>query len=768
MLELLPGEAPEPIEGQGQDALSRLRLNPNRLRLPSALLISAVSGALLSLSLPPAGVWPIVWLAPIPLLWLVRESRPGRAALCGFVFGIAYFGALLYWILLFGELGWAALVLVSGAFMAAFGALAPAVWRRGHPILGTFGLAALWTVVEWFRSMVPVGGFTWGQLGVTQVDAPALPLASIGGVWALSFTVLLAAGFLLLALERWGSGRRARAAWLLVAAVGVAIAPAAIPIPQPDGRTIDVAAIQVDVASVQDLAGVEEDVAVAQLNVDRHLQLAEDPPDLVVWGEGALDPGVTGDPAVMAQIRQAIAAVGAPTIAGAVIEDPDGSEHTSTLAFDGTGRIVDRYDKVKLVPFGEYVPFRRELGWISATDQVPVDRTPGTDVRPVSIPGLPVIGTPICYENSFPAIPREMVADGAGFLVVVINNASYGHTAASEQHLQMSRLRAVENGRWLVHAAVSGISAFIDPDGRVMDSRGLFEPSTMRAEIRASDRETPYTRFGDWVPWGSLVLVFGLFALPRGRRRPEREPGPLPERPRALVILPTYNERATIERVLDGVGSVDADLHVLVVDDGSPDGTGALVRGRTETDPRIALIERPRKSGLASAYAVGFAKAIAEGYDLAVEMDSDLSHRPEELPRLLEAAREHHMVIGSRYVPGGSVTNWSRARLALSKAGNLYARLWLGFGVHDATSGFRVYRTDALREITATPISSDGYGFQIELVYRAWNLGLSVGEAPISFREREHGQSKISRRIVVEALWLVTVWGMRARFRPVP
>jgi apolipoprotein N-acyltransferase len=684
------------------------------------------------------------------------------------VFGIAYFGALLYWILLFGELGWAALVLTSGAFMAAFGALAPAVWRRGHPILGTFGLAALWTVVEWIRSMVPVGGFTWGQLGVTQVDAPGLPLASIGGVWALSFAVLLASGFLLLALERWGSGRRARAAWLVFAAVGAALAPAAIPIPEPDGRRLEVAAIQVDVASVQDLVGAEEDAAVAQLNIDRHLQLAADPPDLVVWGEGALDPGVTGDPALMAGVREAIATVGAPTITGAVVDDPDGTEHTSTLAFDGTGRVVDRYDKVKLVPFGEYVPFRRELGWISATDQVPVDRTPGTDVRPVSIPGLPVIGTPICYENSFPAIDREMVADGAGFLVVVINNASYDHTAASEQHLQMSRLRAVENARWVVHAAVSGISAFIAPDGRVVASRGLFEPSTMRAEIRASSRETPYTRFGDWVPWGSLVLVLGLFALPRGRRRPAREPGPLPQHPRMLVILPTYNERATIERVLDGIGAIEADVDVLVVDDGSPDGTGALVRARAETDPRVTLVERPRKSGLASAYAIGFERAIADGYHLAVEMDSDLSHRPEELPRLLEAARGHDLVIGSRYVPGGSVTNWSRSRVALSKAGNRYARFWLGFEVHDATSGFRVYRTPALREITATSVSSDGYGFQIELVYRAWNLGLSLGEAPISFREREHGQSKISRRIVVEALCLVTVWGLRARFRPEP
>ena len=196
------------------------------------------------------------------------------------------------------------------------------------------------------------------------------------------------------------------------------------------------------------------------------------------------------------------------------------------------------------------------------------------------------------------------------------------------------------------------------------------------------------------------------------------------------MILPTYNERATIATVLDGLAATGADLDVLVVDDGSPDGTGQIVRERSETDPHLRLVERPRKSGLASAYAVGFERAISEGYDLAVEMDSDLSHRPDELPRLLEAAARHHLVIGSRYVAGGSVTNWSRSRVALSKAGNLYARFCLGFDVHDATSGFRVYRSEALEEIIAAPIASDGYGFQIELVYRASNLGLSVGEAP--------------------------------------
>jgi apolipoprotein N-acyltransferase len=766
MLELLPGEASEPAEGQGQGALPGLRLNPTQLRLPIALLVAAASGALLSLSLPPASLWPLVFVAPAPFLWLVRGSRPGRAALCGLAFGFVYFGALLYWIALFGELAWFSLVAMSACYMALFGAAASVLWRPGHPILSTLGLAALWTVIEWVRGAFPIGGFAWGQLGSTQVDAPALPLASVTGVWGLSFAVLLVSGLLLLAVERWGSGRRGPALALVAAALALALLPAAVPLPAPDGPSVDVASIQVDVGSVQDLLGAEEDEAVARLNAERHLALGEDPPQLVVWGEGALDPGVTGDPALMAGVSDVIARVGVPTIAGAVVDDPDGRQYTSTLAFDATGAIVDRYDKVKLVPFGEYVPFRGLLGWISATRQVEVDRTPGAEVSLISLPGLPPIGTPICYENSFPSIEREMVRRGAGFLVLTINNASYDRTAASEQHLLMSRLRAVENGRWVVHAAVSGISAFVDPKGRVVEEAGLFEPATLRTSVVSSSRTTPYTRLGDWVPLGSLVLVLGVFALPRGRRRPARTRAPLPDRPRTLVILPTYEERETIGAVLDGLVALDRELDVLVVDDGSPDGTAEIVRERSERDPQVRLVERARKAGLASAYVVGFGRALTEGYDLVVEMDSDLSHRPEELPRLLDAVERHDMVIGSRYVPGGSVTNWSRSRLMLSKGGNRYARLCLGIPVRDATSGFRVYRTPALRRILEVPITSDGYGFQIELVYRAWKLGLSVGEAPITFSEREHGTSKISRRIVVEALWLVTKWGLRARFLP--
>ena len=744
-----------------------MRLRPKPPGPVVALLIAASSGALLSLSLPPVDAGWVAFLAPIPFVWLVREARPLRGLGLGMAFGAAYFGLVLYWILLFGELGWAALVLVSACFTGVFGLLAPVLWRERHPVVSVLGLASLWTVLEAARGAWPLGGFAWGQLGSTQTGNPALlRLASVTGVWGISFVVIAVAGLLLLAIER-GSGTPARAVALVGVCVALVLAPGLLPLPAAEGEAIDVAAIQVDVRDAAHLGRDAEDIAVARMNIDLHAQLADDPPDLAVWGEGALDPGASSDPETMQEVRSAVAAVGAPTLAGAVLDDPDGSQHTSVLLFDGTGATVDRYDKVVLVPFGEYVPFRDRLGWIDAIDQVPVDRVPGESPHTVSVPGLPAFGTPICYENSFPRVERDMARQGASFFVLTTNNASYGMTAASRQHVLMSRLRAVETGRWVVHAAVSGISAVVDPQGHVVTQTELFEPGITRAEIRASRATTPYVRWGDWLVWVSLAGVLALFAVPRARRGPGRPVERLPETPRTLVVLPTYNERVTVGEVLDGLLVLDGSIHLVVVDDGSPDGTAKLVAGRASEEPRIRLLERQAKGGLASAYLEGFRLALQEGYDLVVEMDSDLSHLPEQLPRLLEAIRSHHMVIGSRYVPGGSVTNWSRARLALSRGGNRYARLALGFPLHDATSGFRIYRRGLLERLVARPFRSDGYGFQVELAYRAWREGYDVGEVPITFREREHGHSKISRRIVVEALWLITIWGLRARIRPV-
>ena len=740
----------------------RLRARPS---LPASLSIALASGLLVSAAFPPIGWWPVAFVALTPFLWLLRWSSSRRGAALGFAFGVGCYGATLYWILLFGEMAWVSLVLLCSASAVVFGLGAPTLSRRGHPILQVAALAALWTAVDWIRTSWPLGGFSWGSLGVSQVDNRfTVRLATVAGVWGVTF-VVVAVNALLVETVAGDGGAGRRLAGVGVAALLVA-APVLIPFAEANGPALDVATLQVDVRRAAGSSASDEDIGVARLNIATHERLAADPPDLAVWGEGALDPGAASDPATVDDVRRTIATVGAPTLVGAVLDDPDGTQRTSVELFDARGDPIDRYDKVHLVPFGEYVPWRDELSWISAIDQIPVDRTPGERVHAVAVDALPAFGTPICFENAFPALTRAFVRAGATFLVVTVNNASYDTTAASAQHLLMSRMRAVEDGRWVIDAAVSGISAFVDPTGRVVASAGLFSPAILRHTIRSSTSLTPYVRIGDLLPWIALVFVVGVLLGPRRRRVARPTPEPLePEHRRVLVILPTYEERETIEWVLARLLALPEHVDVLVVDDSSPDGTGELVRAVAEDEPRVRLMERHRKSGLGSAYLDGFRVGLDGEYDLLVEMDSDLSHQPEELSALLAAATAgHDLAIGSRYVPGGSVSDWSRARVALSKAGNAYARLMLSLPIRDATSGYRVYRRDVLSELASREFHSDGYGFQIELVMRAWNAGFDVAEVPITFREREHGHSKISKAIILEALWLVTIWGFRTRF----
>jgi apolipoprotein N-acyltransferase len=764
-------------------------------RLPVALLLAAMSGLLLSLASPPVQIEPIAFVALVPLLSAIRSVRPRRGLLLGMAFGFVYFATLLYWILLFGSLAWGVLSLASAAYAGAFGLLAPLVWRAKRPVRSALGLAALWTLTEYLRALWPVGGFTWGGLGYTQPDNGFLmPLASVTGVWGMSFVVALVNVLVLLSLERLGlfadargepsrAGRRPlRAVLFAGAAVAVVLAPALIPVPRADGPRVDVAILQGNDIEhrLPDLLAEERRIAENHAALERALRV--DPPDLSVWPEDAVDVDPTRFPEFGTLVTGSVAAVGHPALVGAITDGPGGTEYNEGLLYDGSGRIVDRYRKVHLVPFGEYVPWRRALGWISALRQIPRDLTPGRTLHTIACPpgdtacgrlaGV-TFGNVICYENAFPSLDRRLVADGARFLVVSTNNASYGRTAASRQHLIMSRLRAAENARWVVHAAISGISAFVDPEGRVHQPTGLFRLATDRLTIRESSARTLYTRLGDWFPWACGAAVLALILVPMRRARRPGPPSPLPPGARALVILPTYNERTTVGDVVARIvramapgGEAEAGLptvDVLVVDDDSPDGTGEVVERLAATDPRVRLLSRERKEGLAAAYLAGFRRALDEGYDVVVEMDADLSHQPEELPSILAASGRLDLVVGSRYVPGGSVTNWGLLRRLLSRGGNAYARAALGLPVRDATSGYRAFRSGLLRALLADGVHADGYGFQIELAYRAWRGGAAVGEVPITFRERVHGHSKISRRIVLEALWLVAVWGIRDR-----
>ena len=232
---------------------------------------------------------------------------------------------------------------------------------------------------------------------------------------------------------------------------------------------------------------------------------------------------------------------------------------------------------------------------------------------------------------------------------------------------------------------------------------------------------------------------------------------------RTVIIMPTYNERQNLEIIAGRVRESVPEADLLVVDDNSPDGTGDLADKLAETDQHIQVMHRTEKAGLGRAYVAGFSWALERGYDVIVEMDADGSHRPEDLPSLLAALADADAVIGSRYVPGGTVVNWPKSREFLSRGANIYNRLMLGVSVKDATGGFRAYRAATLRKIDLNNIESAGYCFQIDMTLRVLQAGLKLIEVPITFVERERGKSKMSNAVIREAFFRVAQWGITAR-----
>jgi dolichol-phosphate mannosyltransferase len=229
---------------------------------------------------------------------------------------------------------------------------------------------------------------------------------------------------------------------------------------------------------------------------------------------------------------------------------------------------------------------------------------------------------------------------------------------------------------------------------------------------------------------------------------------------RALVCVPTYDEKENVVAIVEAVLAAAPDVDVLVIDDNSPDGTGRLADEIAAREPRVHVLHRAGKEGLGRAYLAGFAWALARGYGLVLEMDADFSHDPRYLPAMLEAAREADLVLGSRYVPGGGTVNWGVARKLISRGGSLYARTILGIPIRDLTGGFKCFRREVLEAIDLPTVECSGYAFQIELTYRTLRKGFRVREIPIVFVDRRVGHSKMSRRIVLEALR--KVWSIRA------
>jgi dolichol-phosphate mannosyltransferase len=234
---------------------------------------------------------------------------------------------------------------------------------------------------------------------------------------------------------------------------------------------------------------------------------------------------------------------------------------------------------------------------------------------------------------------------------------------------------------------------------------------------------------------------------------------------KTLVMMPTYNEIETLEASIARLFEFNRDVDLLVIDDNSPDGTGALANRLAESDERIHVLHRSGKAGLGKAYLAGYDYGIRHGFDLLVQMDADGSHRPQDLPAMLEASQNYDLVIGSRWIIGGAVSNWPWYRQGISQFGNWYAGVMLGLGIRDVTAGYRVYKSTLIAKLNLSKMQAQGYGFQVEMTLRSSQVKAKICEVPILFVERENGRSKMTMEIVIEAFLLATKWGIVRLFR---
>jgi apolipoprotein N-acyltransferase len=512
-------------------------------------LAALVSGALLAAAFPALDLGLLALVALVPLLLATETVRPRTAAALGYLAGLTFFGLHLLWIAQFlswtgavAWLAWGALSAVEAAFFAAFFALVPATRPLGAWRL--LVLPACWAVLELVRAYHPLGGFPWGLLAVSQHGGgPLLPLARVVGGFGLAAVIVavnLAVALWLRALwatAREGS-RRPRVAALVglpLLVAGLLGARLAVPAaPAPSGPPLDVVVVQAGLRGGHGLAQGQTTEQVFANHVRRTEALAGapgGPPDLVVWGEGAADADPLTNPDRLAAVTRAARAAGAPILLGATTRLDATHLATEGLLFTPEGRLADRYQKRRLVPFGEFVPFGSVLGrLIPATREgVPYDKVPGHRLEPLLIDGVPV-GPLICWESAYPGDARQLTREGARLLLVMTNNASFGTGSGPRQHLAAGQLRAVESGRTIVQAAVTGISAVIEPTGATRQETGLYQDTVIRVQAEQRTGVTPYVRFSRVVEAGLVGIMVGGLVLAgllwRGRRDGVGRPGP--------------------------------------------------------------------------------------------------------------------------------------------------------------------------------------------------------------------------------------------------
>ena len=490
-----------------------------------AYAVALASGVALSFAFPEPSLSPLAWIALAPLL--VGLARPGgvsRGALLGACFGIGFFGTLLVWVSVVGWVAWIVLVVVETAFVAVFAAATAWFLRSGTSVAYRVLVpAVLWVAVaEHLRSLVPVGGFSWGQLAQSQHDLGwMLKTASLGGGWLVALLIVVVNGLLAEALQRRSAGPRT-AGFLLVIGIVLLAAPAALPSNDATGDTIRVALVQGNVPRDFPGTSYEKEVTITRSHRELTEDLAGRGIDVVFWPESSVGVDITGDPVVASEVGAAARAVDAPLIVGANLDVDEDHYQVTALHVEPDGTIADVYVKTHLVPFGEYVPMRSLFGRLPILDQVPRDAVAEDEVGLFEIQDE-LIAPVLSYEGDFGALVRRRMDDGGRMLVVATNTSTWGESWASAQHLAFSQVRAAETGVWVVHAAISGISGLVAPDGAVQASLPLWEEGTIVRDIRFAEDTTFYARVGEWVPALCYLIIAGLVA--RGALRWRRRGG---------------------------------------------------------------------------------------------------------------------------------------------------------------------------------------------------------------------------------------------------
>ena len=484
-------------------------------RLLPAAAACLAAGLLLSFAFPAVSAAPIAWVALVPLLGLAARVGPGRGAVLGLAFGVGFFGSLVVWLSIVGWAAWFAAVLIEASFIALFGAVW-AVTSRVSPRWWVVLAPSLWVATEALRGVIPFRGFAWGELAQSQVAAPwLLRAAGLGGGRTVSLILVAVNVLLVRAWRARGMPRRAAfaaaAAGVLVAVPAVALVGNAVREDSGGRDTWRVAIVQGNVIEGQRIEDEHERV---RRHVELTTALAGEGVDLVVWPESSVAIDPLRDPEIATMVGEAARAVDAPMIVGANLDVDEDRYLVVALLVGPDGRIVDRYQKTHLVPFGEYLPFRAVLGGRGPFRQVPRDAVPGNEGNNLVVHGTPV-ATVISFETDFGPLVRARIGSGARVLVVATNTSTWNRSWASIQHVAMSQVRAAENGVPVVHAALSGISAFIAPTGTIVADLGLYEEGSVvrTIAVAASSDITIYARTGDWLAIGCALIALGGLML---------------------------------------------------------------------------------------------------------------------------------------------------------------------------------------------------------------------------------------------------------------